>query len=109
MPAAGPLFLPGSRSDADAPLPTTSPPGAAPGRPHRTYAVNGLEWVTPHTFGKTVATAQLGHGNKEIPKKHYIVMPALAPDSFHILEQRGASPPAIMGRPGRRNPAPTNA
>src|SRR5262245_11498147 len=63
-----------------------------------------LEWVTPHTFRKTVATlidkeadtksaaAQLGHGSNAITKKHYIVKPALAPDSSHILEQLGASP-----------------
>lgn len=67
-------------------------------------ADTGLEWVTPHTFRKTVATlidkeadadhaaAQLGHGSKEITKKHYIVKPALAPDSSHILEQLGAGP-----------------
>ncbi|GAA0909835.1 hypothetical protein Vau01_011690 [Virgisporangium aurantiacum] len=67
-------------------------------------AYTDLEWVTPHTFRKTVATlidneantedaaAQLGHGSKEITKKHYIVKPALAPDSSHILEQLGASP-----------------
>jgi integrase len=57
-------------------------------------ADTGLEWVTPHTFRKTVATlidkeanadsaaAQLGHGSKEITKKHYIVKPALAPGQF---------------------------
>ncbi|HET6479426.1 MAG TPA: tyrosine-type recombinase/integrase [Actinoplanes sp.] len=65
-------------------------------------ADTGLEWVTPHTFRKTVATlidkeadadraaAQLGHGSKEITKKHYIDKPALAPDSSDILEQLGA-------------------
>jgi integrase len=64
----------------------------------------GLEWVTPHTFRKTVATlidkeadadsaaAQLGYGSKEITKKHYIVKPALAPDSSGILEQLGSGP-----------------
>jgi integrase len=64
----------------------------------------GLEWVTPHTFRKTVATlidreadadsaaAQLGHGNKDVTRKHYIVKPALAPDSSGILEQLGAGP-----------------
>jgi integrase len=58
----------------------------------------------PHTFRKTVATlideeadtdsaaAQLGHRSKAITKKHYIVKPALAPDSSHILERLGASP-----------------
>ena len=64
-------------------------------------ADTGFEWVTPHTFRKTVATlidketdaaraaAQLGN-TKEITKKHYVVKPALAPDSSDILEQLGA-------------------
>ena len=90
-------------------------------------ADTGLEWVTPHTFRKTVATlidkeadtdsaaAQLGHGSKAITKKHYIVKPALAPDSSHILERLGASPTTtgpehrIMDRPAPRSPAQTNA
>ncbi|GGQ43021.1 tyrosine-type recombinase/integrase [Couchioplanes azureus] len=67
----------------------------------RVRAETGLEWVTPHTFRKTVATlidkeadtdsaaAQLGHGSKEVTKKHYIVKPALAPDNSAILEQLG--------------------
>ncbi|WFE38021.1 site-specific integrase [Micromonospora sp. WMMD998] len=66
----------------------------------------GLEWVTPHTFRKTVATlidkeadtksaaAQLGHATEQITNKHYIVKPALAPDSSDILEQLGAGPEA---------------
>jgi hypothetical protein len=29
---------------------------------------------------------QLGHENESITKKHYIVKPAVAPDSSHILE-----------------------
>lgn len=65
-------------------------------------AETGLEWVTPHTFRKTVATlidkeadadsaaAQLGHKTKEMTKKHYIVKPVLAPDSSSILEQLGS-------------------
>ncbi|HEX8347262.1 MAG TPA: tyrosine-type recombinase/integrase [Actinoplanes sp.] len=69
-------------------------------------ADTSLEWVTPHTFRKTVATlidkeadtdqaaAQLGHGNKAVTKKHYIEQPALAPDSSEILEQLGGSPTA---------------
>ncbi|MFG1902499.1 tyrosine-type recombinase/integrase [Micromonospora carbonacea] len=67
-------------------------------------ADTGLEWVTPHTFRKTVATlidkeantdsaaAQLGHKTKETTKKHYIVKPAIAPDSSNILEQLGGRP-----------------
>ena len=75
-------------------------------------ADTGLEWVTPHTFRKTVATlidkeadtdhaaAQLGHGSKEITKKHYIVKPAIAPDSSNILEQLGARQVPIAARRG---------
>lgn len=60
-----------------------------------------LEWVTPHTFRKTVATlidkeanakdaaAQLRHATEQVTKKHYIVKPVLAPDSSDILEQLG--------------------
>jgi integrase len=83
-------------------------------------ADTGLEWVTPHTFRKTVATlidkeasadsaaGQLGHGSKEITKKHYIVKPTLAPDSSHILEQLGGSQaPTVATSRGRgRRPAP---
>lgn len=77
-------------------------------------ADTGLEWVTPHTFRKTVATlidreastdsaaAQLGHGSNEITKKHYIVKAALAPDSSAILEQLGGRP--TSGDP--ENPGP---
>ncbi|MEU1811080.1 tyrosine-type recombinase/integrase [Micromonospora aurantiaca (nom. illeg.)] len=77
-------------------------------------ADTGLEWVTPHTFRKTVATlidkeanadsaaAQLGHESKETTKKHYIVKPALAPDSSHILEQLGGRPES--GDPEPRQP-----
>ncbi|MEU7960836.1 tyrosine-type recombinase/integrase [Micromonospora humida] len=62
----------------------------------------GLEWVTPHTFRKTVATlidketdakhaaAQLGHATEQVTNRHYIVKPALAPDSSDILEQLGS-------------------
>jgi hypothetical protein len=64
----------------------------------------GLEWVTPHTFRKTVATlidkeadrksaaAQLGHANEQITAKHYIAKPAIAPDVSDILNQLGAKP-----------------
>jgi len=62
----------------------------------------GLEWVTPHTFRKTVATlidkeantkdaaGQLGHATEQVTKKHYVVKPAVAPDNSAILEQLGA-------------------
>ncbi|MGI5525805.1 tyrosine-type recombinase/integrase [Micromonospora sp. CA-259024] len=82
-------------------------------------AETGLEWVTPHTFRKTVATlidkeastdsaaAQLGHGSKETTKKHYIVKPALAPDSSAILEQLGSRPEPGDSEPRNPGPAPT--
>jgi integrase len=82
-------------------------------------ADTGLEWVTPHTFRKTVATlidkeadadsaaAQLGHKTKEITKKHYIVKPTLAPDSSSILEQLGAK--LVTTDPERRDHGPTRA
>jgi len=67
-------------------------------------ADTGLDWVTPHSFRKTVASlidkeagaknaaAHLGHESEEITKKHYIVKPAIAPDSSHILEKLGPDP-----------------
>lgn len=41
---------------------------------------------------------------RKSPKKHYIVKPALAPDSSHILEQLGASPTTTD--PERRDHGP---
>ncbi|RZU48822.1 site-specific recombinase XerD [Krasilnikovia cinnamomea] len=64
-------------------------------------ADSDLEWVTPHTFRKTVATlidkeadtksaaAQLGHASEEITTTYYIAKPALAPDVSDILQQLG--------------------
>lgn len=58
----------------------------------------GLEWVTPHTFRKTVATlldrradakaaaAQLGHGSEEITNEFYIEKAQLVPDMSTILD-----------------------
>jgi integrase len=60
-----------------------------------------LEWVTPHTFRKTVATlldreadtktaaAQLGHENEDTTKGHYIQKAHLAPDSSVVLNALG--------------------
>jgi integrase len=79
-------------------------------------ADTGLEWVTPHTFRKTVATlidkeadakraaAQLGHASEDVTNTYYIVKPALAPDSSHILERLGASPTTTD--PERRDHGP---
>ncbi|MEU1807860.1 tyrosine-type recombinase/integrase [Micromonospora aurantiaca (nom. illeg.)] len=77
-------------------------------------ADTGLEWVTPHTFRKTVATlidkeantkdaaGQLGHATEQVTKKHYVVKPAVAPDNSHILEQLGGGRTA----PDRRAQGP---
>ena len=59
----------------------------------------GLEWVTPHTFRKTVATLiservnaetasqQLGHSSPSITREFYISKPAIAADVAHVLEE----------------------
>src|SRR3989440_1693641 len=77
-------------------------------------ADTGLEWVTPHTARKTVASlidkeadaknaaGQLGHEDESITKKHYIVKPAVAPDSSHILEK--LAPKTRSTIPGSRRP-----
>jgi integrase len=77
----------------------------------------GLEWVTPHTFRKTVATlidneantksaaAQLGHSREEVTETYYVAKPAQAPDMSEILEQLGANRPADRRpKPGRSKP-----
>ena len=72
-------------------------------------ADTGLEWVSPHTFRKTVATlidkeadadhaaAQLGHGSKEITKKHYIVKPALVLQRWIVVLGLLSSVVALAG------------
>jgi hypothetical protein len=70
----------------------------APGRRRPGTAAGGTHWTQFLS-----AAAQLGHGSKEITKKHYIVKPALAPDSSGILEQLGASQATF---PKRRSPGP---
>lgn len=72
----------------------------------------GLDWVTPHTFRKTVATLiservgaetasqQLGHSSPAITREFYISKPAIAADVAHLLEDLGRSEPgddAILG------------
>ncbi|UUZ61787.1 site-specific integrase [Nocardioides sp. B-3] len=59
----------------------------------------GLDWVTPHTFRKTVATLiaervgsetaaqQLGHSSSAITREFYISKPAISADVAHILEE----------------------
>ena len=58
----------------------------------------GFDWVTPHTFRKTVATlidsqvdlktaaAQLGHSGTGVTAKHYVAKAAQAPDSSDVLQ-----------------------
>lgn len=61
----------------------------------------GLEWVTPHTFRKTVATlidreadaktaaAQLGHTSEDVTTVYYIEKAHLAPDMSAVLGALG--------------------
>jgi len=65
----------------------------------------GLDWVTPHTFRKTVATLiservdaetasqQLGHSSPTITREFYISKPAIAADVAHVLEEFGHTRP----------------
>ena len=58
----------------------------------------GFEWVTPHTFRKTVATLiseqvgseeasrQLGHSSSQITLEHYIARPSVAADHAELLQ-----------------------
>lgn len=63
----------------------------------------GLEWVTPHTFRKTVATMidrefdaktasrVLGHSSESITEAHYIRRSDLAPDVSDVLQRFGGA------------------
>lgn len=65
----------------------------------------GLDWVTPHTFRKTVATLiservdaetasqQLGHSSPAITREFYISKPAIAADVAHVLDELAAADP----------------
>jgi integrase len=67
----------------------------------------GLEWVTPHTFRKTVATLiservdaetasqQLGHSSPAITREFYISKPTIAADVAHVLDELAAPDPAV--------------
>lgn len=60
----------------------------------------GLEWVTPHSFRKTVATiierevgaraaaSQLGHASPTVTEQHYIERNRIAPDLTEVLQRR---------------------
>lgn len=69
----------------------------------------GFEWVTPHTFRKTVATLiseaatseqasrQLGHSSSQVTRDYYIAKPPVAADLSELLQQLAAPedrPPA---------------
>jgi integrase len=61
----------------------------------------GYEWVTPHTFRKTVATLiseatnselasrQLGHSSSQVTRDHYIAKPPVSADLSELLERLG--------------------
>ncbi|NGN84814.1 tyrosine-type recombinase/integrase [Arthrobacter silviterrae] len=61
----------------------------------------GFDWVTPHTFRKSVgtilantqgmaaATAQLGHSSELITRKHYVQKTHEAPDNTEVLQAFG--------------------
>ncbi|HYH73879.1 MAG TPA: tyrosine-type recombinase/integrase [Nocardioides sp.] len=63
----------------------------------------GLEWVTPHTFRKTVATLiservntetasqQLGHSSPAITREFYISKPEIAADVAHVVDELARS------------------
>ncbi|MFZ5848381.1 MAG: tyrosine-type recombinase/integrase [Actinomycetota bacterium] len=64
-----------------------------------------LDWVTPHTFRKTVATLiservnaeiasqQLGHSSPAITREFYISKPAIAADVAHVLDELAEADP----------------
>ncbi|MFW0773557.1 tyrosine-type recombinase/integrase [Paenarthrobacter nitroguajacolicus] len=62
----------------------------------------GFQWVTPHTFrktvgtlleasaGMTVASAQLGHSSENVTRKHYVQKTHQAPDNTATLQAFGS-------------------
>jgi len=71
---------------------------------------NGYDWVTPHTFRKSVATlavdaeiaaAQLGHADSGTTKQHYIPKTHEGPDMREVLET--IAHPALTQRKQRDN------
>ena len=63
----------------------------------------GFEWVTPHTFRRTVATLvseattselasrQLGHSSSQVTRDHYIAKPPVSADLSELLERLAES------------------
>ena len=61
------------------------------------------DWVTPHTFRKTVATLiseattselasrQLGHSSSQVTRDHYIAKPPVSADLSELLERLAES------------------
>lgn len=61
----------------------------------------GFQWVTPHTFRKSVGTllanaegmasasAQLGHSNEQVTSRHYVQKTHEAPDMTALLQAFG--------------------
>jgi integrase len=68
----------------------------------------GFEWVTSHTFRKTVATLiservdsetasqQLGHSSSSITKEFYISKPAVTADVTHVLDELAEDDPGTV-------------
>lgn len=85
----------------------------------------GYEWVTPHTFRKTVATLtseattselasrQLGHSSSQVTRDHYIAKPPVSADLSVLLErlaqkdERATSKRPIWCPTSKPEPAPT--
>lgn len=72
----------------------------------------GFEWVSPHTFRKTVATlvdrsrdtesaaALLGHSGTAVTHAHYVQKMHEAPDLSNVLSQLGANRPGVIEKGG---------
>ena len=96
------------RVDADSDAPVFPGRGGTWRHPHNVRTqwrqvrkAIGYDWVTPHTFRKTVATlvakdengdtqtasAVLGHTSEDVTKRHYIEETFIAPDVTGILDQ----------------------
>lgn len=69
----------------------------------RARAAIGFDWVSPHTFRKSVGTVlanteglaaaqrQLGHSSDRVTSQHYVERSVLAPDMSNILEAFGGT------------------
>lgn len=65
----------------------------------KVLADTGLDWVSPHTFRRTVATvlanedsmttaaAQLGHGSEQVTARHYVQKPDVVRDNTALLDR----------------------